>query len=86
MRGRDHISIYPYGISRNHIEYAIEHLKLCGDIVRNVEDADLILTLKSHHRRNFQKFMELQKKGIPIFVLRSNTIAQIEAFILERLL
>lgn len=86
LRGRDHISIYPYGISRNHIEYAIEHLKFSGDIVRNVEEADVILTLKSHHRRNFDKFVELQKKGIPIFVLRSNTIAQIESFISERLL
>jgi len=52
LRGRDHISIYPYGISRNHIEYAIEHqihllyekfyIKNNSDINKIIEDYEKV--------------------------------------------
>jgi nucleoside-triphosphatase THEP1 len=74
--GRE-LRIFPYGISRNKLERALHDLNLRATVVKMAEQADVILTLKAHYRRDTGKFQDAVMAGIPVHVVRSNTYYQI---------
>jgi stage III sporulation protein SpoIIIAA len=87
--GRE-LRIFPYGVSRNKLERAMQDLNLRAQIVKFAEQADVILTLKAHYRRDTGKFQEAVAAGIPVHVVRSNTYQQMlgalrEVFNLSRI-
>jgi hypothetical protein len=47
-------------------------------IVNNLEEADLLMTLRPYYRDRQSVIVEAEERGLPIYVLRSNTTAQIE--------
>jgi stage III sporulation protein SpoIIIAA len=75
------LKIFSYGVSRNRLERAIEGLKVSARVVSDLKSADLVLTLKSQKKRRPRRIRDLQKQGIPLYVLKSNTIAQMESFL-----
>lgn len=81
-RGRGTVAkplrIYPFGVSRNRLEQAIDGLGLPATVVRDQRDADIVMTLKNHYRRKPQPIREAEIHGTPVYVLRANTGAQIE--------
>lgn len=85
FRNREKVKIYPYGVSRNRLEKAIASMNSTAVIVKNVDESDLILTLRSHEKRDSKKFREAMHRGIPVISIRSNTVAQLENFIREYL-
>jgi hypothetical protein len=72
------ISVFPYGVSRNYLEQAINELRVPIHVQNHIEEADLILTLKNYYRRKDSPLKEAESDGIPIQVLKSNTITQIK--------
>jgi hypothetical protein len=48
-------------------------------VVNELRNADLVITLKSYYRRRPQPISEAEKREVPIYVLRSNTVAQVES-------
>jgi stage III sporulation protein SpoIIIAA len=72
------LSIFPYGVSRSYLEQSVRELKLPVRIQHHVEDSDMVLTLKNYYRRKDSPVRIAESSGIPIQVLRSNTIAQIK--------
>src|SRR6266566_4791862 len=72
------VSVFPYGVSRNYLEQAINELKVPIRVQNHIEDADLIVTLKNYYRRKDSPLKEAESDGIPIQVLKSNTITQIK--------
>jgi stage III sporulation protein SpoIIIAA len=72
------VRIYPFGVSRNRLADAIDHLRVPATIVREPREADVVLTLKSYFRTKPQPIREAENRGTPVFVLRSNTAAQME--------
>jgi hypothetical protein len=46
--------------------------------VNSVQDADVAMTVKNYYRRKPQPLRDAESLGIPIHVLRSNTVAQIK--------
>ena len=75
--GFEGTTIYPYGVSRYHLEQAIETLHLPVRITKDIDTADLVLALRSHVR-NRSKIQQLAKaRSIPIHTLKSNTLPQI---------
>jgi stage III sporulation protein SpoIIIAA len=72
------LRIYPFGVSRNRLEQAIAHLGVPADIVRDLRDADLVVTLKNYYRRKPQPVRDAEGRGTPVYVLRSNTGVQME--------
>ncbi len=72
------VRIYPFGVSRNRIESAIRLLNVPATIVRDSNEADVVLTLKNYYRRRPQPVADAETRGKPIYVLRSNTSGQIE--------
>jgi stage III sporulation protein SpoIIIAA len=84
------LRIFPYGISRNKLERALTDLGLRAQIVKLADQADVVVTLKAHYRRDTGKFQDAVTAGIPVHVVRSNTYHQIlgalrEVFNLSRI-
>jgi stage III sporulation protein SpoIIIAA len=87
--GRE-LRVFPYGVSRNKLERALQDLNVRAQIVKFAEQADVILTLKAHYRRDTGKFQDAVAAGIPVHVVRSNTYHQVlgalrEVFNLSRM-
>jgi stage III sporulation protein SpoIIIAA len=72
------IRIYPFGVSRNRLSDAIDSLHVPAVITRDPREADVVLTLKSYFRTKPQPIREAENRGTPVYVLRSNTAAQME--------
>src|SRR5438445_713322 len=68
------VSVFPYGVSRNYLEQAISELHVPIRVQNHIEEADLIVTLKNYYRRKDSPLKEAEADGIPIHVLKSNTI------------
>ncbi len=68
--------IFPFGVSRNRLEQAIHQMGLPVTIVRDLREADAVITLKNYYRRRPQQLREAEERGVPIYVVRSNTIVQ----------
>jgi stage III sporulation protein SpoIIIAA/predicted RNA-binding protein Jag len=71
-------SIFPYGVSRNYLEQSIKELRIPLRIQHNIDDADMVVTLKNYYRRKDSPARIAEERGIPIHVLRSNTVTQIK--------
>ncbi|MCG8353547.1 MAG: AAA family ATPase [Chloroflexales bacterium] len=70
--------IFPFGVSRNRLENAIGRLHVPAIIVRDMHDATLVMTLKNYYRQSAQRLRQAEEQGIPVYVLRNNTITQME--------
>ena len=79
-RGTDSrpLRIYAFGVSRNRLEHAIQVLRVPATVVRDPRDADIVLTLKNYFRQRAQPIRDAEARGMPVYVLRSNTGVQIE--------
>jgi stage III sporulation protein SpoIIIAA len=73
--------IYTYGVSRQRLERAIQKLKVPAYVVTEIDKADMLLTLKSQKKRQPKRLMGLRTAGLPLHVLKSNTIPQMENFL-----
>ena len=71
-------SIYPFGISRKRLEQAIRQTGSPATVSEHLSDADLVLTLRTFYRRKPQALREAEARGLSIFVLKNNTISQME--------
>ena len=73
------LRVLPHGISRKRLELAIKELQLPVIIARDPDEADVAMTLKSEYRQKTTTLREAEERGLPIYVLKSNTIVQMEA-------
>ncbi len=70
--------IMPFGINRIRLEESIKRMNLPVDVVNDIKDADLLMTSKSHYRRKPQLLRDAEQRGVPVYVVRSDKIAQME--------
>ncbi len=73
------LRVLPIGISRKRLEQAIRELQLPVIIARDVDEADIVMTLKSEYRQKTPMLREAEERAMPIYVLKSNTILQMQA-------
>lgn len=73
------LRVFPFGISRSRLEQAINELHVPVSIINRVEDADLVMTLKNHYRRKAPVIRDAEMVGVPVYVLKNNTIAQMQS-------
>jgi len=76
-------TIFAYGVSRNYIEQSIKELDLPIRILGNPEGADLVLTLKNYYKRRPDSVRQAEERGVPITILRSNSVAQVKEALAE---
>lgn len=70
-------------MARNRLIQTIKYLGVPARVVRNLEEADTFVTLRRYFRERQQPILDAEDKGVPIFVLKSNTVAQIEQFLAD---
>ena len=80
---RDPVRIYPYGVARNRIIHAARRLGVPVILVRDLEEADVLMTLRSYHRAQEQTIQEAEARRMPMYILRANTIAQVEQMLAQ---
>jgi stage III sporulation protein SpoIIIAA len=73
------LRVYPYGIGRNKLQQAAQNLQVPLQIVDQVKGASLVMTLKNYYRRRPRPISQAEERGIPVYVLRSNTVRQMES-------
>jgi hypothetical protein len=75
------IRIFPYGVARNRLAQAAKRLGVPILIESEVDHAQVVVTLRTHFRKRQRPIVDAENRGIPIYVLRSNTINQMERFL-----
>ncbi len=72
--------IMPYGVNRGRLQQAVASSGLAVEIVDDMMSADLLLTTKGYYRRRTAALRSAEQRGKPVYVLRRNTLSQIEQF------
>jgi stage III sporulation protein SpoIIIAA len=80
--GRKTIRIYPYGVSKDRLIRAINDLQVSATIAKTPKDADMVLTLKAHEKRQPRTVKDLEDSGLEIAIIRSNTVSQMKSFLM----
>ena len=75
--------IYPYGVARNRLMQAAKRIGVPAVVVRTIDEADALITLRSYYRDHQATIVEAERRGMPIYVLRANSVSQIEQFLTD---
>ena len=75
------VRVYPYGVARDRLIQAAKRLGVPALIAKDAGEADVMVTLRSYYRDRQQAVMQAEHRGMPIFVLRANTVSQMEQFL-----
>jgi stage III sporulation protein SpoIIIAA len=75
------IRVYPYGVARNRLQQAAKRLGVPAVVVREAGEADAFVTLRAYYRDRQQPIVDAESRGMPIYVLRANTVNQVEQFL-----
>jgi stage III sporulation protein SpoIIIAA len=75
------IRIYPYGVARNRLMQAARRLGVPALIVNESGEAQVLVTLRTYYRKRQQTIMDAERRNVPIYVLRANTINQMQQFL-----
>lgn len=75
--------IYPFGVSRKRLLQAMRDTASGASLVERLEDAEIVITDRSYYRRRPLALREAEARGIPVFVLKSNTLLQMQQALLS---
>jgi stage III sporulation protein SpoIIIAA len=81
--GLQPVKVYPYGVARNRLTQSAKRLGVPAIVVRTIDEADALITLRSHYRDRQAMIVDAEHRGMPIYVLRANTVSQIEQFLTD---
>ncbi len=73
------LRVLPQGVSRKRLEQAVRDLGLPVVIARDVDEADVVMTLKNEYKQKTPLLREAEERALPIYVLKSNTIPQMQS-------
>jgi stage III sporulation protein SpoIIIAA len=73
--------IYAYGVARNRLSQASRRLNVPVVLANDVDAADVLVTLRSYYRKRQRAIVDAENRGMPIYVLRANTINQMQQFL-----
>ncbi|MBI5667703.1 MAG: Flp pilus assembly complex ATPase component TadA [Chloroflexi bacterium] len=82
-RSGDTLRLYAYGVARNRLQQSARRLHVPVNLVDDFGQADAIVTLKNYYRRRPKLIVDAERRGMPIYVLRANTISQMESFLMD---
>jgi hypothetical protein len=73
------LRVLPQGISRKRLEQAIRDLGLPVLIAHEVDEADVVMTLRNEYKQKTPLLREAEERAMPIYVLKSNTVPQMQS-------
>jgi stage III sporulation protein SpoIIIAA len=77
------LHVFPYGVARNRLVQVAKQLRVPVQVVDDLEAAQALVTLKNYYRRRPRLIVDAERMGISIYVLRANTVAQMEDFLID---
>jgi len=80
---RKTVRVYPYGLNQNRMRQVSRRLGVPLVLVGDLAQADALLTLRTYYRKRPAAVEEAERRGIPVYVLRSNTETQMEKYLAE---
>ena len=75
------VHIFPYGVARNRLTQAAKELGVPIVLEKDVNKAQVVVTLRTHFRKRQRTVVDAENRGTPVYVLRSNTINQMQRFL-----
>jgi stage III sporulation protein SpoIIIAA len=82
-RDLEPVRVYPYGIARNRLERAARRMRVPVYMVDNLGEAEALITTKAFYRKRPRIIKDSERRGLPIYALRANTVAQMEACLID---
>jgi stage III sporulation protein SpoIIIAA len=79
------IRVFAYGVARNRLYQAAKHLGVKLIVAETLDEADVLVTLKSYYRKRRRLISDAEQRGVSVYVLRANTVSQMERFLAEAL-
>ncbi len=80
---RKPLRLYPYGLNQNRMRQVSRRLGVPVTLVGDLTRADALITLRTYYRKRPAAVEEAERRGIPVYVLRSNTETQMERYLAE---
>jgi len=77
------LRLYAYGVARNRLMQSARRLHVPATVVDDFNQTDAIVTIKNDYRRRPKLIVDAERRGTPIYVLRANTVSQIENFLID---
>ncbi len=77
------LNVFAYGVARNRLRQAARQLEVQIHLVDELSEADVLVTLKSYYRKRRQLINDAENRRIPVYILRANTITQMENFLVQ---
>ena len=75
------VRVFLFGVGRDKLEAAMVESGTPVQIVNELRRADLVLTTKTHYRRGSQLVRIAEANGKPVYVLRKNSLPQLQDFL-----
>jgi len=75
------VKVYPFGVARNRLSQAARRLSVPVVLADEPGQADVLVTLRSYYRKRQRTIVDAENRGMPIYVLRANTINQMQQFL-----
>jgi stage III sporulation protein SpoIIIAA len=72
------LRVYAYGLTRTRLRQAAQRLAIPVEVLDELDNVDAVITLKSYYHSRPKLLVEAEENGIPVYVLRSNTVAQMQ--------
>jgi stage III sporulation protein SpoIIIAA len=73
------LRVLGFGVSHKRLEQAIRELQVPVTLVREADEADAVITLRNYYKQKAPALREAEERALPIFVLKSNTLIQLES-------
>src|SRR5258706_5590159 len=77
------LHLYAYVVARNRLMQAAKRMRLPLVVEEDFGSAQAVVTLKNYYRRRPKLIIDAERRGTPVYVLRANTITQMEDFLAD---
>ena len=77
------ISAFAYGIARNRLEEGAARLRVPMTVVTDLSQAEVVVTVKNYYRKRPKMISDAERRGTPIYVIRSSMVTQIDNFLAD---
>ncbi len=81
--GTKAMKVYAFGIGQSKLRASAKTLSVPIDFVNDINNADVVVTLKNYYRRQAQTLSQAERQNIPVYVLRNNTSGQMEQMLVD---
>lgn len=82
---KNHKKIYIYAVSRSIVNKIIERLDIDVEIVRNVEDSDIVIAHKNFAKGGCKILSIANEYRLPVYFVRTNSMSQIQKVLKDAL-